>query len=172
MSDPFSTIETVRQRLADIEMGTYSGSTVVTPGITNIKQAFAHPTANIVMDLPVMVNFTAGPAEYDTTDLGEEYFLETREYPIRLYAKSRGDGIDQEGETFTEALIEPIRDCFMGRPSLSLGVPGTSLPGVLQSKFIKDSGVAVLSYAGKDYLGAEFSLAVTQVIRRQYAPGE
>ena len=167
----YSTVSEVRQRLADIQGGYTSGS-VVHPGITGIPHAHAHAPKSIDMDVPCIINFAAGPAQYEQDEAGADYVIETREYPFRLYAKRKGEGIDGEAETETEKLIEAIRDTFFGRPSLSLGIINTNLKGVLRSMLLDDTGIKVFEYSGQEYLGVGFNLSVTQVIPRIYTPGE
>ncbi len=139
--------------------------------IEGVRRAEAEPPRQLPAgDLPFFTAFT-GPATFDWRSLGADYNQATRQYILRLYVKPKGAGIDGEVERLCQPFFERVLEAFARKPALGLGVIDTQLPGV-DALLLSDSGVAVLPFAGDEFIGIEWRLQVTETFERRYDPGE
>lgn len=153
-------VATVKTRLAEIGKQ-----------IEGVRRAEAEPPRQLPPgDLPFFTVFT-GPATFDWRSLGADYDQATRQYILRLYVKPKAAGLDGEVERLCQPFFERVRDAFARKPALGLGAIDTQLPGV-DALLLNDSGVAVLPYAGDEFIGIEWRLQVVETFQRRYDPGE
>lgn len=141
----------IRQRLADIQ------NTI--PGV---KRAYVWAPQSLAdSDLPVFCTF-AGAATI--VSIGETLAEETRTWLMRLYVKPVLQGIDGEAEKSVEPFLASVRNVFLSHPLLGKGTKDSVLPWIEKATWLGDSGIQVLSYAGQNYLGIEFKLAITTIV--------
>ncbi len=143
-------MNSIRQRLAEIQSG-----------ITGIRRAYVWAPQTLAdSDLPAFCTF-AGPATVNQTS--DTFVEETRTWLMRLYVKPVLQGIDGEAEKAVEPFLEKVRNTFLSHPLLGNGSKDSALPWVKRAVWLGDGGIQVLSYAGQNYLGVEFRLAVTVI---------
>lgn len=141
----------IRQRLADIQMS-----------VSGVKRAYVWAPQSLAdSDLPVFCTF-AGPAI--VSSMSETFVEETRTWLMRLYVKPVLQGIDGEAEKFVEPFLASVRDAFLSHPMLGKGTKDSVLSWIEKAIWLGDSGIQVLSYAGQNYLGIEFKLAITTIV--------
>lgn len=161
-------IAAVKERLALIEAGGVDSEDVAVAGITGVKRAYAQGPASLPeSDFPLMVNFV-GPTR-NVTGIGGYFFRESRIFNCRLYVVPVLQGVDGEAERKVEPFIEDGMKCFIKHQSLGDGEPADLIAGIFTVSYIGDSGVQVMRYAGTDYLGVEFKVAVDAIIEQEPA---
>jgi hypothetical protein len=141
----------IRQRLADIQKT-----------ITGVKRVYVWAPQSLAdSDLPVFCTF-AGTATVNT--LSETLAEETRTWLMRVYVKPILQGIDGEAEKLVEPFLANVRNVFLSHPLLGKGAKDSVLPWIEKATWLGDNGIQVLSYAGQNYLGVEFRLAITTIV--------
>lgn len=141
----------LRQRLADIQKM-----------VTGVKRAYVYaPQALADSDLPAFCTFVGSAA---MNALGETLAEETRTWLMRLYVKPILQGIDGEAEKAVEPFLASVRNTFLSHPLLGKGTKDSVLPYIEKAAWLGDSGIQVLGYAGQNYLGVEFRLAITMIV--------
>ena len=164
-------IAAVKDRLALIEAGGVDSDDQLVTGIAGVVRAYAQgPAVLPESDLPAFVNFT-GPI-LSMQSLGGTLYLERRQFNCRLYVTPVQSGINGEAERQVEPLIEASMRCFLKHTSLGDGNPDDLIAGIYIFKYLGDTGVTVLRYAGQDYLGVEFRVTVEAVIEEEPGPLE
>lgn len=153
------TIADVKERLASIVLET--------PGI---KRAYAcAPQSLPDSDLPLVVIFT-GVSIWST--ISDGLAEETRTYLIRLYVAPIQSGYDGEAERRVEPYLDTLRAAILKHPHLGNSLTGETLPGVRECVYNGDTGIAVLPYAGQNYLGAELRVNVSTFVTYDIASYE
>lgn len=164
-------IASVKERLALLEAGGIDSEDVPVTGISGVNRAYAQGPASLPeSDMPVMLNFTGPTLSF--LNIGGVYYLEKRQFNCRLYVSPTQGGIDGEAERKVEPFIDAGMRMFVSRASLGDGEPADLIAGIFKFSYLGDSGVQVMRYAGVDYLGVEFRVAVEAVIEQEPAPLE
>lgn len=146
-----TTMMQVRQQLATIQRS-----------ISGIRRAYIFAPQSIPdSDLPLFCTFTGSAS---CAPLSETLFEETRIWIMRLYVKPMQAGYDGEAEKAVDEFLVSVRDTFLSHPLLGNGVEDSTLPFVKKAVWLGDNGIQVLSYAGQNYLGAEFRLNITTIV--------
>lgn len=141
-------ISAIKTRLAEIAR-TVSG----------IKRAYTNaPQSLPATDLPIFVPF-AGQV-VNPHRISQELYGEGRQFILRLYVKHIQQGYDGEAEKAVEPFLDIVRDTFLAHPALGTGIYAELLDGIEEITWQGDNGISVLSFAGENYLGAEFRLTV------------
>jgi hypothetical protein len=131
--------------------------------VAGVKRAYAEaPQSLPASDLPIFVSF-AGPVTA-FSNLGEQLGEETRTYLLRLYVKPIQQGYDGEAEKAAEPFLDSVRDKFLSHPALGLGTEAAQIAFVEKMTWQGDGGLAVLPFAGENYLGAEFRISVQTLV--------
>lgn len=161
-------IAAIKERLALLFEGGLSSTGKTVVGVTGVKRAYAQgPLALPETDLPLVVIFT-GPTR-SVTNIGGDLYQESRQFNCRLYVVPVGQGIDGEAERKVEPFIERGERLIMSRESLGDGDVADFIAGVFVVVYMGDSGVQVMRYAGIDFLGVEFRVAIDAVIEQDAA---
>jgi len=144
-----TTLNNIKTRLAAIA-ATVSG----------IQRTYAEAPASLPdADLPILIPF-AGPATF--IKIAETLGEETRTFQLRLYVVHKQAGYPGEAEKTVEPFLTSVRDVFLAHPMLGLG-QNAQLAFIEKSTFLGDSGIVVLPFAGEDYVGTEYKIAVTSI---------
>lgn len=146
-----TTIDQIRERLAEIQAA-----------VVGVKRVYTRaPQALADSDLPAFCTFAGGSV---ITPISETLIEETRTWLMRLYVKPILQGIDGEAEKSVETFLVSVRNVFLSHPLLGKGAKDSVLPWIEKVTWLGDSGIQVLSYAGQNYLGIEFRLAITTIV--------
>ena len=127
-------------------------------------------------DMPLFINFP-GPATYSESSRGEDFYEETRQYNLRLYAKNFATGIEGEAEAMLRELIPATVVFFTARPSLgdlNLGIASLSGLAGRGATLRDDTGLTRFAFDDpqKPILGVEFHLMVVEDVQITFAPGQ
>lgn len=164
-------IADIKNRLALIEGGGVDSDNNPVTGIDGVKRAYAQGPASLPeSDMPVFVNFTGPTLEF--TKIGWYFLREKRQFNCRLYVSPIQGGIDGEAERKVEPFIEAGMRQFLAHLSFGDGNPDDLIEEVFVFDYLGDSGVATFAYAGAQYLGVEFRVAVTAILEQEPAPFE
>jgi len=164
-------IAAVKERLALIEAGGEDSQHQPVTGIANVKKAYANGPASLPdADLPLFVNFV-GPTR-QVLNIGGMFFRESRIFNCRLYVTPVQSGIDGEAEGRVEPFLDSGMQQFMAHQALGDGEPADLIEGIFKIEYTGDSGIQVMRYAGTDYLGVEFRVAVDAISEITPAPFE
>lgn len=144
-------VSTVKTRLADIGLT-----------ISGVKRAYANAPQSLPdSDLPILAIFTGSAT---LAPLGQTLAEEIRTYLLRLYVAPVQAGYDGEAEKKVEPFLTGARAVYLSHPLLGNGAKDSTLPFVTRVAWGGDGGVMVLSYAGQNYIGAEFRVNVTSLV--------
>jgi len=125
--------------------------------ITGLQNAYAHdelPGDLHSAMLPAFLNFPDA-AEY--TIITHGYVQEIREWRMQLYVQPVGRDQDPaRAGAALESFFRRVFEEFLDSIQLE------SLSDVVCAMVLRDTGWSVLTWAGKDFVGAEFILQVTE----------
>jgi hypothetical protein len=151
--------DNIKQRLADVE--------ALNVGVVT---TWAQVPAQVLTpaQFPAFIN-KMGPAQ--VIKLSDFLWYENRDYLCHLLVINVQAGISGEAERKVEPFIIPCRDTFLKHPGL--GINTSDLPiGVQRSVYIGDTGIAVITFSGTQYLGVEYRIRVAEMLSPTIAPHE
>jgi hypothetical protein len=120
--------------------------------VSGVSRSYAYAPASLPPgDLPATVVFT-GQAEYSRSGY-QTAVSPDRTFTINLYVQPMGQGIDGEAERLLEPFLSSIPTALAAQPRLGLAE-------VWLVTLQRDSGAAVLTLAGEQYIGASFTVLV------------
>lgn len=142
--------------------------------ITGIVTAFDYaPRVLEHGELPAFVTLTAS-SQYDLLTMGEESFIDPRQFLMQLYVNEAGDGAEFEAETACYPFIERVQGYFLARPGLELASASAPRGIVYDTTFLGDAGIEVRDYpprSSKFYLMIEFRIVVDLIKTIEYTSG-
>lgn len=137
--------------------------------VAGTKKAYSRAPMSIPDDkLPAALILTGAAAITNNKAAG---IIEiTRSYRCRWYAAHIQQGTTGDAEAIALPFLSGGLAVFLPHPALGKGTKASQVPFVMNAEYKGDSGVTVLSdFAGQQYLGVEFNLAVTYKVLHSYA---